>query len=72
MISYIESRTGQRVSLLAFGIDTTRSRVGVNVAIYSPEDNEHLILVVDVNEWRERFEQDCIAQEIAPTHDVPS
>jgi hypothetical protein len=57
MISYIESCTRHRFDLLAFGIDRTRSRNGTNVAIYSPADNPHLILVIDINEWHERFEQ---------------
>lgn len=71
MIPYIESGTGQRFDFLAFGIDRTRSRDGTNVAIYSPVDNPHLILVIDINEWHERFEQDCIASEVAPAVVTP-
>jgi len=53
-------KTEKNYVVLACGIDCTNSRDGMPVAVYSPEDNPHMIFVRDLEEFKEKFEEENV------------
>jgi len=56
-IKYRNKKTGEIYRWLAAGNDCTNSRVGLPVAIYCPDENEHMIFVREQYEFEDKFEE---------------
>ena len=53
---YRNKKNGKRYKRIAIGVDTTNCRDGINVIVYCPYENEHLIYVREQGEFDEKFE----------------
>jgi len=56
MLRFKNKKLGKYYALLAHGTDTTNARDGLEVVIYSPDDNPHIIYVREINEFFDNFE----------------
>lgn len=64
-------KTGRIYMYLATALDATNARDGNQVAVYSPEDDPHMIYVRDMEEFGQRFEDATIQAPACPLGNSP-